>query len=112
MLLFDNLSTSLFHGRRAEIVNCWEYKNCSEAVFKTCPAYPGNGSGCWMLSGVKCQGRKEFSSLDEQIAFCGRCDFYAHMERTGAPGTGRQQHMIKKLQVSEKNSGPARPDIP
>ena len=60
-------------------MNCWEYKNCAEEVFKTCPAYPDSGSGCWMLTGVKCQdGEKEFSSLDEQVAFCGRCDFYAH----------------------------------
>ena len=45
----------------------------------SCPAYPDRGSGCWMLTGVKCQGgEKEFSSLDEQIACCGRCDFYAH----------------------------------
>jgi len=60
-------------------MNCWEYKNCAEEVFKTCPAYPDSGSGCWMLEGVKCQsGEKEFSSLDEQIACCGRCDFYTH----------------------------------
>jgi hypothetical protein len=59
-------------------MNCWEYKNCTEDVFKICPAYPESGSGCWTLADVKCQGReKGFSSLDEQIAFCGRCDFYA-----------------------------------
>ena len=58
-------------------MNCWEYKNCAEAVFKTCPAYPDSGSHCWVLAGVKCQGgEKEFSSLDEQISCCGRCDFY------------------------------------
>jgi len=72
------MNSSLFHGRRAERVNCWEYKNCAEEVFKTCPAYPDSGSGCWMLAGVKCQGgEKGFSSLDEQINYCGRCDFYA-----------------------------------
>ena len=60
-------------------MNCWEYKKCSEEVFKTCPAYPESGSGCWTLAGVKCQGRERgFSSLDEQIAHCGKCDFYAH----------------------------------
>jgi hypothetical protein len=59
-------------------VNCWEYKKCTEDVFSTCPAYPASGTGCWMLSGVKCQGRENsFTSLDEQIAYCGRCDFYA-----------------------------------
>jgi len=60
-------------------MNCWEYKKCAEEVFKTCPAYPDSGSGCWMLEGVKCQGGKnEFSSLDEQVGCCSRCDFYAH----------------------------------
>jgi hypothetical protein len=79
MLLFKSLNSSLFYERWAERMNCWEYKNCAEAVFKTCPAYPDSGSGCWMLEGVKCQsGEKEFSSLDEQIACCGRCDFYTH----------------------------------
>jgi hypothetical protein len=67
------------HGRWAERMNCWEYKKSSEEVFKICPAYPESGSGCWMLAGIKCQGReKGFSSLDEQIAYCARCDFYAH----------------------------------
>jgi hypothetical protein len=79
MLLFKSLNSSLFYERWAERMNCWEYKNCAEEVFKTCPAYPDSGSGCWMLAGVKCQsGEKEFSSLDEQIACCGRCDFYTH----------------------------------
>ena len=90
-------------------MNCWEYKNCAEEVFKTCPAYPDSGSGCWMLAGVKCQGReKEFSSLDEQIAYCGRCDFYAQRERTGSPEAGRQQRRIRK-RAYEKNadSGPS-----
>lgn len=60
-------------------MNCWEYKNCAEEVFKTCAAYPDSGSGCWMLAGVECKcGEKGFSSLDEQIAYCGRCAFYAH----------------------------------
>ena len=59
-------------------MNCWEYKKCAEEVFKTCPAYPDSGARCWVLAGVKCQGgEKEFSSLDEQIACCGKCDFYS-----------------------------------
>ncbi|MGC1455302.1 MAG: hypothetical protein WA946_08980 [Nitrospirota bacterium] len=61
-------------------MNCWEYKNCAEEVFKTCPAYPDSGERCWVIAGVKCQGvgETEFSSLDEQIACCGKCDFYGH----------------------------------
>jgi hypothetical protein len=59
-------------------VNCWEFRNCPEDVFKICPAYPDSGSGCWTVTGVKCgDGMREFASLDEQIAHCGRCDFYA-----------------------------------
>jgi hypothetical protein len=71
-------------------MNCWEYKKCSEDVFKTCPAYPDSGSSCWMLAEVKCQGAKEFSSLDEQIACCGKCDFYDQtrkiISRPSGPG--------------------------
>ncbi len=60
-------------------MNCWEHKNCQEDVFKICPAYPECGSACYMVTGVKCdEGKIEFASLDEQIAHCGKCDFFAH----------------------------------
>ena len=93
-------------------MNCWEYKNCAEEVFKTCPAYPNSGSGCWMLAGVKCQcGEKGFSSLDEQIACCGRCDFYAqgsardHLKPAGNSAGSKNRRTRKKPM-------PDRPDIP
>lgn len=99
-------------GRRAELVNCWEYNNCAKEVFTTCPAYPDSGSRCWMLAGVKCQdGEKEFSSLDEQIACCSKCDFYNHESArdrlkpaTNRAGSRSRRHM-KKMSVS------GRPDI-
>ncbi len=73
-------------------MNCWEYNNCAEDVFKTCPAYPDSGSGCWMLAGVKCQGKEnECSSLDEQIACCSKCDFYAQGRAQGK-GRARGKH--------------------
>lgn len=60
-------------------MNCWEYKNCQEEVFKICPAYPQSGFACYTIAGVKCgEGQIEFASLDEQVAHCGKCDFYAH----------------------------------
>ncbi len=60
-------------------MNCWEHKNCQENVFKICPAYPESGSACYLVTGVKCDdGKIEFASLDEQIAHCDRCDFFAH----------------------------------
>lgn len=94
-------------------MNCWEYKNCAEEVFKTCPAYPDSGSGCWMLAGVKCQGgEKEFSSLDEQIAFCGRCDFYAQgsaRARLKPPATAQDPRSSRHMR---KTPVPGRPDIP
>jgi hypothetical protein len=65
-------------------MNCWEYKNCREDVFKICPAYPENGSTCYTVADVKCgEGMKEFASLDEQVAYCGKCDFYTR-ERRGS----------------------------
>jgi hypothetical protein len=65
-------------------MNCWEYKNCTKDVYTICPAYPESGASCWMLSDVKCQGRDNgFSSLDEQVAYCGRCDFFARGSTQG-----------------------------
>jgi hypothetical protein len=53
-------------------------------VFKICPAYPESGSTCYTVTGVKCgEGEIEFASLDEQVAYCGKCDFYAH-QRSGS----------------------------
>jgi hypothetical protein len=113
ILLLKSLNSSLFYERWAEKVNCWEYKNCSEEVFKTCPAYPDRGSGCWMLAGVKCQGGEiGFSSLDEQIAYCGRCDFYAQgsaqdRERPAGNCAGsRSSRRRRKTRI------PGYPDIP
>ncbi len=95
-------------------MNCWEYKNCAEEVFKTCPAYPDSGSGCWTLAGVKCQGgEKEFSSLDEQIACCSRCDFYAH---GSAPDrlkpAGKRRTEPRSSKHMKKTPVPDHPDIP
>lgn len=94
-------------------MNCWEYKNCAEEVFKTCPAYPDSGSRCWMLAGVKLQcGEKGFSSLDEQIAHCGKCDFYAqgstrdHQKPAGNSAGSRSSRRMRKKPM------PGRPDIP
>jgi len=61
-------------------MNCWEFKNCPEGVFNTCPAFPENGSACYTITGVKCvEGKIESASLDEQVAHCGKCDFYEHI---------------------------------
>jgi hypothetical protein len=94
-------------------MNCWEYKNCAEEVFTTCPAYPDSGSNCWTLASVKCQdGEKEFSSLDEQIACCSRCDFYAQgsardrLKPAGNSAESRRSRHMRKTPV------PGRPDIP
>lgn len=70
--------------KEGTIVNCWEYKNCGEEVRKTCPAYPESGSACYMITGVKCDdGKIEFASVDEQVAYCSNCGFYAHKRRGG-----------------------------
>jgi len=113
ILLYIRLNSSLFYERWAERMNCWEYKNCAEEVFKICPAYPDSGSVCWMLAGVKCQGRKQgFSSLDEQIAYCGRCDFYAqgsardHLKPAGNGAGSRSSRRMRKKPI------PGHPDIP
>jgi len=68
--------------RKEDTVNCWEYKNCPEEVFSICPAYPNSGSVCYRITGVKClEGNAECASVDEQVAYCGRCNFYAQIAR-------------------------------
>jgi hypothetical protein len=113
ILLFISLNSSLFYGRWAERMNCWEYKNCAEEVFKACPAYPDSGSGCWMIARVKCQcGEKGFSSLDEQIAYCGRCGFYAqesardHLKQAGNCAGSSSSRRMRNKPI------PGSPDIP
>ena len=94
-------------------MNCWEYKKCAEEVFKTCPAYPDSGSGCWMLAGVKCKGgEKEFSSLDEQIAYCGRCDFYAQGSARDQLKPAGNSAGSRSSKRSRKKPLPGRPDTP
>ncbi len=71
-------------------MNCWEYKNCPEEVFKICPAYPDSGSACYMVMGVKCgENNMEFASLDAQVDHCEKCDFYAHQRRQGSSAASR-----------------------
>ncbi len=71
-------------------MNCWEYKNCPEEVFKICPAYPDSGSACYMVTGVKCgEGTIEFVSLDEQVGYCDKCDFYAQQRWQGSSTASR-----------------------
>lgn len=58
-------------------MNCWEFKNCMNETFQTCPAYPENGLDCWMVIGVKCDsGKIEKATLDEQVGYCRKCDYY------------------------------------
>lgn len=65
-------------------MNCWEYKNCPEEVLQNCPAYPENGSDCWLVTGVQCDdGKIEFASLEEQIVYCGKCGFHAGLKKKG-----------------------------
>ncbi len=86
-------------------MNCWEYKNCREEVFKICPAYPESGSACYTVTGVKCgEGKVEFASLDEQVAHCGRCEFYAHQRN------GIKYRIASTEIVLNDNSNPAIPD--
>ena len=95
-------------------MNCWEYKKCAKEVFKTCPAYPDSGSGCWMLADVKCQrgGEIRFSSLDEQIAYCGRCDFYAQGSARDQLKPAGNSAGSRSSRRSRKKPLPGRPDIP
>ena len=94
-------------------MNCWEYKKCAEDVFKTCPAYPDSGSRCWMLAGVKLQcGEKGFSSLDEQIAYCGKCDFYTLGSARDQLKPAGKSAGSKSNRRTKKKPMPGRPDIP
>ncbi|HUI46271.1 MAG TPA: hypothetical protein VL122_09865 [Nitrospirota bacterium] len=83
-------------------MNCWEYKNCRKEVFEICPAYPEIGSACYMVTGVKCgEGKMEFASLDEQVAHCGKCDFYAHQRSRIKHSIGSMNETVRPTRSKE-----------
>ncbi len=67
-------------------VTCWEMKNCPPERRNSCPAYPNDGSSCWMVTGTLCGG-KEQGSYREKMANCRKCDVYkaAHAGGPTAP---------------------------
>lgn len=64
-------------------MNCWEFRQCPEKTYTSCPAYPNKGLDCWKVTRTKCDsGRIEKVSREEKIEFCRTCDFYiAHANR-------------------------------
>jgi hypothetical protein len=108
ILLYNGSSSVLLvrFCERGARVNCWEYKNCREDVFKICPAYPEDGSACYTLSGVKCgESMQEFASLDEQVGYCSKCSFYAYKRRGLNNGSTSMPSII-----DNDNSDTALPD--
>ncbi len=56
-------------------VTCWEMKNCPPDRRNACPAYPGNGGQCWMVTATLCGG-KEQGSYHDKMANCKKCNVY------------------------------------
>ncbi len=63
---------------------CWIAKECPKDRMEECPAHPGLGDSCWMVTGTKCGGETQ-GSYHEKMEGCRRCDFYimAHGGKNG-----------------------------
>jgi len=58
-------------------MNCWEFMQCGEPVYLTCPAYPNRGLDCWKVTGTKCaQGKLVKATVLEKLEHCRACKFY------------------------------------
>ena len=61
-------------GRNAELVPCWEQKECMEK--EDCPAWEfQSGHLCWFLCGTLCECTSE-SSYKEKIGVCRDCKIF------------------------------------
>ncbi len=56
-------------------VLCWDVKECPEDRRAICPAYPDNGSDCWMVTGTQCGGEEQ-GTYREKMVSCRQCDTY------------------------------------
>lgn len=54
---------------------CWEVMNCPAERRKSCPAYPGHGGDCWMVTGTQCGGAEQ-GTYREKMANCRQCETY------------------------------------
>jgi methyl-accepting chemotaxis protein len=61
--------------KRADNVLCWDVKNCPTERRNSCPAYPENGSDCWMVTATKCGGQEQGTYRDKMVN-CRQCDTY------------------------------------
>jgi hypothetical protein len=50
--LLPETAISISFDRRI-IINCREFRHCSEKTFTSCPAYPNNGLNCCKITGAK-----------------------------------------------------------
>ena len=60
---------------------CWDIRECSEEVKKSCPAWEFNaGHLCWFISGTICQNDVK-KNWEDKIAVCKQCPvFKAQMD--------------------------------
>lgn len=54
---------------------CWETKKCPTERRDLCPAYPGQGNKCWMVTGTQCGGKTQ-GSFSEKMANCRKCNVF------------------------------------
>ncbi|OGR07789.1 MAG: hypothetical protein A2511_05005 [Deltaproteobacteria bacterium RIFOXYD12_FULL_50_9] len=62
---------------------CWEVKNCPAERRNTCPAHPGHGKNCWMVTGTQCGGKTQ-GSYREKMDNCRQCEMFKRAHGTTA----------------------------
>ncbi len=71
-------------ANKVDTVLCWEIKNCPEGRRNGCPAYPDNGSDCWMVTGTRCGGEEQ-GTYQDKMGNCRKCDTYIMAHTQGTP---------------------------
>ena len=69
--------------KRLDMDPCWTMKKCPEDRKKACPAYPGHGVSCWMVTGTKCGGQTQ-GSYHEKMENCRKCEVYIKASKSEA----------------------------
>lgn len=54
---------------------CWDVKDCPTDRRDNCPAYPNEGSKCWMVTGTMCGGSQQGSFI-HKMQKCKACNVY------------------------------------
>jgi len=64
------------NGKKATLVNCWDFHHCPKERQMLCPAFREEaGRSCWCVEGTLCGGEAR-AEKPVELNSCTVCDFY------------------------------------